>query len=253
MLRILSILFIMVAVVCAAKQDTLIVSFGDDWPPYYSRQIDGTYFGLDIDLIREIFREAHIPVKMIALPTARGHEYLKSGAVDFLTSASFTEKRNEYAAFSLAYRNETVGIMIRSTDKGRYPMKQLNDIGKFAGATIAYQRGGWYGPQFELVAGDLNLAHHLYETKGIESRLKMLANGRVTMVIDDYYALATTARALSLYKELTFHPLKASDEPIHLMFSRKSMNESTVKQINQAIVKLTKNGSLSRILKRWGR
>lgn len=237
----------------AQERSTLIVAFGNDWVPYYAREADGSWSGLEIDLVGAIFREAGISIKAIPLPTPRAQDYLKTGEIDFLTSASFTDGRNGYARFSEAYRDETVAIMIRAADGGRYPMARLRDIGNYPGTTLAFQRGAWYGPQFQEVLSDPALADRLVDTLGLDTRLKMLAAGRVTMVIGDYYALVAAAKAQGLSDRLAVHPLTVSEEPIHLMFSRESVSAKTVGKIDAAIGRLKKNGTLEAILNRWKR
>jgi len=231
----------------AKERDTLIISFGNDWPPYFSKSADGSFRGLEIDLLQAIFRDAEIPVKMISLPTPRGHEYLKNGEIDFLCAASFTDSRNEYARFSVPYRDESVALMVRKKDLSRYRFTKLADIRNYPGVTIAHERGGWYGKEFETISSNGLFTPFFVETWGVESRLKMLITGRVTMVIDDYYSLADAARVQGVSSQLAFHPFKPSIEPIHCMFSRVAVSETTVMKVNRSIKKLSNNGTLRKI------
>ncbi len=83
----------------------------EQWPPYLYRDAQGNYTGLDLELLRAIFKEARCTLLSVPeLPTARRQLLFQKGELDLLPAASDTSERHAYARFSVSYRDETVGI-----------------------------------------------------------------------------------------------------------------------------------------------
>ncbi|MGK5055044.1 substrate-binding periplasmic protein [Janthinobacterium sp. RB2P8] len=75
------------------------------------RDAQGKYTGLDLELLKAIFKEARCTlVTLPELPTARRQLLFQKGELDLLPAASDTSERHAYARFSMSYRDETVGI-----------------------------------------------------------------------------------------------------------------------------------------------
>ncbi len=94
-------------------QSTLKLGLGSIWPPYHFNQ-NGQPSGIDIEIVQHIFKQANICLLYSKMPSsARALVELKKGSIDFLHGASFSEKRKEYAIFTLPYPQETVRIFWR--------------------------------------------------------------------------------------------------------------------------------------------
>ena len=84
-------------------QSTLKLGLGSIWPPYHFNQ-NGQPSGIDIEIVQHIFKQANICLLYSKMPSsARALVELKKGSIDFLHGASFSEKRKEYAIFTLPY------------------------------------------------------------------------------------------------------------------------------------------------------
>lgn len=225
----------------------LVMSVGGKWPPYHYTTNTGVE-GLDITVTREILKTTGYELEVKLYPAPRGQAYLKTGEVDLLSGASYNQERNEYARFSIPYRDEALAILVRKGTAKNWPMTRLIDAKRYPKLRIAVARGGWYGPQYEEVLQDPAVASLLQPTPSIESRLQMLASGHADMVIDDGYAMAWTAKSLGLAGRFERHPLQIPSGPIHLMFSRISVDASIVDQINLAIKALKQSGRLEELL-----
>ncbi len=116
----------------------------EQWPPYLYRDAQGNYTGLDLELLRAIFKEARCTLLSVPeLPTARRQLLFQKGELDLLPAASDTSERHAYARFTVSYRDETVGIF----GKAGTPAAQRH-VGSFASWRAASQpcwRPRWAG------------------------------------------------------------------------------------------------------------
>lgn len=180
-------------------------------------------------------------------PNKRAMLNLKSGDVDLLCAASFTEERSEFAYYSISYRSEELGIMVRKGTAQQWSIDKLIDIGNYPDILLAAGRGGWYGSQYQEILDDPEVSRQLYFTDDIGSRLSMLSLSRVDMVIGDINALIWNASQLDLIDSFEIHPLVISSEPIHFIFSKNSVSAELVSSVNNAIELLTENGTIGRM------
>ncbi len=96
----------------------------EQWPPYLYRDAQGNYTGLDLELLRAIFKEARCTLLTAPeLPTARRQLLFQKGGLDLMLAASDTSERHAYARFSVSYRDETVGIFGKAGSAA--PCRQL--------------------------------------------------------------------------------------------------------------------------------
>ena len=83
----------------------------EQWPPYVYRDAQDRYTGLDLELLQAIFKEARCTLLTLPeLPTARRELLFQQGKLDLMLAASETSERLSYARFSVAYRDEAVGL-----------------------------------------------------------------------------------------------------------------------------------------------
>ena len=118
----------------------------EQWPPYVYRDAQGRYTGLDLELLKAIFKEAQCTlVTLPELPTARRQLLFQKGGLDLMLAASETPERQTYARFSISYRDEAVGVFSKSGAPGNH--RQIASFAQLARgkATLLAPKVGWYG------------------------------------------------------------------------------------------------------------
>lgn len=85
----------------------------------------------------------------------------------------------------------------------------------------------------------------------LEQRLQLLAGHRVDLVIEDEVAGASTARALGLADRLQVVGPPLNDQPVRLLFSRKSVRPALISAINDTIDRLRSSPAYAAILARY--
>ncbi|MCQ8878811.1 transporter substrate-binding domain-containing protein [Pseudoalteromonas shioyasakiensis] len=218
-----------------ACDKTLKVGIGQPWPPFV--MIHGNDFsGIDIEITRQVFTEAGFCAEFIALPSSiRGLAELEKGTVDVLPAASFSKQRAQYSHFSLAYRHERMRLFWHEDNE----LSELDLASLMANnKTFVINSGGYYGQEFEQLTRQPSYNNLIVKVKMIEQRIYMLQAKRVDFMIDDelsgLYVIAQ--------KQMTgikLHPYVVHDNPIHFMYSKKTVTTAQSQKIDDAIVKLS--------------
>lgn len=204
--------------------------------------------GMDAMLAKKILTQAGCQVRWHLAPMT-GERILRSlqeGKFDVMIRASKTVKRQEYAYFSVPYRDEVVGLFSR---------KQLELPPTFNIADALEQKlrligpvSGWYGEEFEKLRSKWK-QERLYTAYPDAKRATELlfiepSRGSLLLVDADIFYLHLGKER---YKQVTLVGNNLHISPASLMFSHKSIDKSDLIAINQAILQLQKSGELKAI------
>ena len=222
----------------------------EQWPPYIYRDAQGRNTGLDLELLRAIFKEARCTlVTLPELPTARRQLLFQQGGLDLMLAASTTPERLSYARFSIAYRDEAVGLFSKeSTIAGQ------RAIGSFAQlasgkSTLLAPKVGWYGAQYAAARPTLEKEGRLNAFGSFQQGVRMLAAGRADLLMGDVLAVRHEAHRQGV--ALATLPFLALRAPVHLMLNAHSTSTADLARLNTAITRLEQRGALAAIRARY--
>ena len=223
----------------------ITVSTGQ-WEPYAYFDAGGRFVGIDIDMTRAIFKEAGcVLVELPSRPTVRNLLLFESGEIDLMMGASLTPERQRFARFSVAYRDETVGLFSLAENAGRYRAMRSFDALLASPATLLAPKAGWYGAQYARHMQEMREAKRLSQFMDFAQGMRMLAAGRADFMMGDASAVENAAVHLGVrVQPLPFWVLQA---PVHLMFSRRTVTPADVARLDAAIGRLQKRGEFERI------
>lgn len=227
-------LLILFSALNVACDKTLKVGVGQPWPPFVVIN-NSNFSGIDIEITRKVLAEAGYCAEFIALPSSiRGLAELEKGTVDVLPAASFSKQRAQYSHFSLAYRKERMRLFwYEDSELAELDLASLMADKK----TFVINSGGFYGEEFEQLSNQPNLRDLIVPVKMINQRLYMLQAKRVDFMIDDELS-GLYMIAKEQIKGITLHPYVVHDNPIHFMYSNKTVSTEQSQKIDDAIVKL---------------
>jgi len=215
--------------------------------PYGYYDKNKRFVGLDAEMVRAIVKEAGCTlVAMPQMPASRNLLLFEKGKVDLLFGSSITPERMRIARFSVAYRDETVGLYALAARFAQYAgIASLSDLAASPVALLA-PRAGWYGPEFERQAPILKRAGHLSLYGDVDQGLRMLAAGRAQFMLAETGMIENAAARQGVQvRALPFWVVQA---PVHLMFSRATVSADDVRRIDAAIVRLQQRGTIGQIL-----
>ena len=221
------------------------------WEPYAYYDAGRNFTGIDADMVRAILKEAGCQlVELDSKPATRNLTLFEKGEIDLMTGASRTPERLKLAYFSLAYRDETVGMFALAEHADQF--RALHSFSDFIQGqlTLVAPRAGWYGLAYENQAAALQKSGRLSRFGDFSQGIRMLAAGRASFMLGDAAAVEhAAARQGVKVQPLPFWVVEA---PVHLMFSRATVREADVLRIDAAIARLRKRGVLEQIRRSYG-
>lgn len=223
----------------------------EQWPPYIYHDAQARPMGLDFELAKSILKEAGCALVVQGeLPAARRQILFQQGELDLMLAASETPERRRYARFSVAYRHEMVGLFTTRNKLARYRhLGSLAAIQKERVALLA-PRVGWYGDTYARALPALEKSGHFSTFGNFNQGIRMLDAERAELILGDSAALRYEARQQGV--AIAALPLVILRAPVHLMLNAASTSAAELEQINAAIARLEKNGTLAAIRARYG-
>lgn len=234
----------------AGCDKTLSIS-SSDYAPYIYKTKAGKWSGLDVELMQAIFKEAGCAYTFAPLVAPkRMVEMVSRGKTDVLLAASASDERRVANRFGRPYRNESVSLVGLA---GK--VDALRDIGNFRtlrdrGVRVLIPNAGWYGADYASALPALQEAGLAIEFTYFDQSIRMLAAGRAALVMSDTGALFDAARKEGVTIEAL--PFTVITAPVHMMFSKASVSEHDVRELDAATARLEKKGVLQAMRTAYG-
>ena len=228
-----------------ADEKCHVTALWDEWPPYQYADEAGEPTGFDIEITKAIFNNMSCDITFKQLPWARGILELKEGRIDIIMHADITMERRTWARFSDPYYTDTMAMFVRIGESAKYPFTSLEEI---AGTDfrIGIIRGVYYGDEFEALMKDPTFRKNVHYTlDSVNVRHKMLKLGRLDAI------LRNVSVSPNLDEGLEKHPLDIYSSDQHVMFSRKSTDETLVNKFNTSLQNIVRTGSYDNILNKY--
>ncbi|MBO9418308.1 amino acid ABC transporter substrate-binding protein [Labrenzia sp. R4_2] len=213
---------------------TFRVGASDDYEPFSYIGADGKLTGLDLLFVQEILAEAGCAPQFVDLPFPRAVVELAAGRIDMMMFASVTAERRNFALFSAPYRNETAGLIIRARDQDKYPINEVGDLLKL-NLLLAHDVGTYRGDLFETFMANPEVKKNIIQVSSSRQSLNMLVKGRINAIVEAPAAVFALAETLGVRDEIAEHPFLLWSEPVHFMFSRKTVSPEFVAQIDAVL------------------
>lgn len=221
------------------------------WEPYAYYDAQKRFTGIDADMVRAIFKEAGCAlVELDAMPPTRNMLLFNRGEIDMLTGASRTPERLKRARFSLAYRDETVGLFALADGAEKY--QAIHSFDEFLRSPLALlaPKVGYYGDAYEKSMASLRERKRLSQFVDFTQGIRMLAAGRAAFILGDAAGVEHAAARQGIKVQPL--PFWLVDAQVHLMFSRTTISEDDVRRIDAAIERLQRRGTFEQIRRSYG-
>jgi len=214
--------------------DTFRVGASDDYEPFSYIGADGKLTGLDLRFVEQILGEAGCDPQFLVMPFPRAVVELAAGRLDMMMFASVTAERQNFAHFSAPYRNETAGLIIRADDQGGYPITEIGDLLKL-NLLLAHDVGTYCGDAFEAFLNNPEAKKNTVQVSSSKQSLEMLLKGRINAIVEAPAAVFALAETLGVRDQIAEHPFLLWSEPVHFMFSRKTVSPELVAEIDAVL------------------
>jgi len=228
-----------------------------EWEPFVLGTSENPS-GLDMEILDSVinFIGCRYQNTKATIPWARAQEMLRHGKIDFLTSASKTKERSEYAHFIGPYRGEYVGIFVRKGESKKYHFSQPEDLLKnnfILGITIGYS----YGKRLDNIIK--KMGHRVEKTAEYEGN-PTLINQRKLMAghLDGYVGYPINEiisfKGTQFEDKFELHPMALVNTGfIYFMLSKKANSKEIAAKLQKSIENLKVNDTLKSILQKYSK
>jgi polar amino acid transport system substrate-binding protein len=225
---------------------TLSVGWGNS-PPYQFETPQGPA-GLDIELMTLWARAAGVKLKWVRATWARQLLEAQAGTLDLMLSATPSDERRVFADFTLAYRQEHLGL-VALAGRGL----EVSQLGELAGrpVKIGVMRGMALPPNLAQAMAQPGLQQALVPMRGDDLTLAALRAGRLTYILGDTVSL--NAHAARDPGEPVSVALAFQGEPVHVLVSRHAMGRvaGLLNRLNDALQRVRATPAWAQALARY--
>ncbi len=222
-----------------------------DYPPAYykttNKKVKGYLYEIAIEALE---KRLNIPVSITFFPWKRSQLMVKTGKYDMLFTIATTERLQ----YTVTHKKPAwVKKRIMYTYKGHprieeiHNLKGLESLKKTDFALLSYLGNGWMKAVFDKGAG-ISVD---YATK-IEFMYKMLAAKRGDIIIEQPSLAVPNIKRLKLTDKVVETRGIGMESDFHILIGKKSKYSYIIPKLNKVIEKMWRDGTISKILKKYG-
>lgn len=210
--------------------------------------------GLDVELLKAISEKAGYKVRFDEKQWKEQLDDIQAGQQDVATGATKTKARENFAYFSIPYRTETNVLYVPvgkaselNASDANTLLEQIKKNNFRLGVIDGYAYADDSINQF---IADAENAPMIYRSKNDGENFDKMLAGKIDGFLADRIVASTVAWRNKFQQKVEEHPVSVTQN-IHLMFSKASVSEQTVKAFNDAILSLRETGDINTINKRY--
>ena len=224
------------------KRGVLSTATEMQFPPFDISD-NGTYKGLDRDLIDAVGKEMGVKVSYLDLPWTSVLPGLDAKKFDLcIAPVTITRERMKRYAFTVPIANATAALMKRADDKS---IMKPEDI---AGKTVGGQKGTSQLAQLKAFAAKLPKPVEVKEYIDNNQSYADLAAGRIDASVNSLPNLAYVAQKRPDTFAVVAPPF---GEPTYFSWVGRLDDKTLIDAINAAILKVEASGEMAKIQKTW--
>ena len=221
----------------------------DEWCPYNCTPGD-EHEGFVLDIVRRIYGEAGYEVRYKSIPWTRALHEVRQGTYDAAIAATGNE------APGLVYPVEACG----ESDNAFYTRIgspwRWTGVQSLASMRTAFIRDYDYGDSFVQFLADNKdspMVTFSVEDDALARNLRILAHGRLDIVVADVNVGRYTIRAMGLDDVVEFNSQENIPEPVYVAFSPQRKDARRLAELyDEGMDRLRASGELAAILARYG-
>jgi polar amino acid transport system substrate-binding protein len=224
------------------KRGELVIATEMQFPPFDISD-NGTYKGVDRDLIDEVGKELGVKVKYLDLPWTSILPGLEAKKFDLcIAPVTITKERMQRYLFTVPIADATAALMKRANDSS---ISKPEDI---AGKTVGGQKGTSQLAQLKAFAAKLPKPVEIKEYVDNNQSYADLAAGRVDASVNSFPNLAYAASQRSDTFAMVTPPFGT---PTYFSWVGRLDDKGLIDAVNAAIVKTEGDGRMAAIQKTW--
>lgn len=200
------------------------------WAPMvpYQFELTGVYgdvklTGLDIEITKAAALRAGYRLVFRERSWDENLRAVQAGELDFGMAATPVESRKEWAWFSVPYRKEIIGLVVRSDGSGLgsldHPVQAVQEV-LVKGGRVGAIRGFYLGPEMTPLLAQPEVGEQVVLLDNDAALLDALVSKAVDVIVADRLAVVSTAWESDRLGEITFVGRPVFETPISLIFPK---------------------------------
>lgn len=220
-------------------------------PPYTMRDAAGRVTGLQVELIETALQRLGCRAVWVELPWARALMELQAGRLDVLPGALRLPEREAHAHWVPQPIVSSNRLYVRAGREGEFGAATRLQQAWRPGLKLGVQIGVVYGPDYAELLGDAAFRAALTQVPVRRSLWHMLDIGRVDGVIASETTARWELRELGLAGRIVATRVAVPHGPVHIMFSKRSVDAALVQRFREASAAMEKDGAQARVLRQY--
>ncbi|NVJ97252.1 MAG: transporter substrate-binding domain-containing protein [Alphaproteobacteria bacterium] len=203
-------------------------------PAFYGNELRQPV-GVDVEILDAVFERLGCRYEPRYMPFKRYIVSTEAGMVDLVLSASKNADRQSYAYFSVPYRRERMVAFAFSGNEELLKIRSLDDLAR-SSARVAAGIGMWLGAEFHArLESDPDFKSRVMLIEGYTTIVKALAANRVDVMVGDENGIHYLINKLGLQAKVVPLPVLIHENDVHFMFSKKTVPEEDVWQVDAVL------------------
>ncbi|MBN2879883.1 MAG: amino acid ABC transporter substrate-binding protein [Clostridia bacterium] len=238
MLAVLLLAFVFSTGACSSSSiDMLVVGVTDDYPPMGYRNTEGDLTGFEVDLAKAIASEMGVELEFVVLHREDMMSSLKNRSVDLLiSSVSMTKDKTGYLDFTDPYL-ENGHVILTKTDL----VDTITSVETLAGLTVGVESESTADALVTSQKGMQDFTLIRYETMSV--LIAALKAGQLDCILCD---MSVAIDIVDKYpKDFAVSSAHLTNEPLAIAMN--PGNDKLKKELNDALEKLSEDGTLSEL------
>ena len=208
-----------------------------------------SWHGLDVDFAHALLKEAGCDYRFINLPWGRAIKMLETGEVSMMLSMTPTEKRQQFAYFIGPQRLETIVLVTHKL--WPYKVNHHQEL-LLLPAPVAIHKDAFYGEEMaRMLSSTPDIENRFIVITDNKLRLSMLKHGRISGFLAEKYNMIYQSENNPDYMHIKVNPFIINQAPVYIALSKYSVSLKNKHRLEQALLRLEKNGTIRRILDKY--
>lgn len=225
------------------KNKLLVVS--SPYPPFVIQNSNPDYLGIDIDIIKEIYKTQNIEIEVKIVPWNIALDQIKRGTADLIPAISYTDERAVYIDFSEPYREQIKSILFAKSGSN-VEINSYEDLKKYKIGII-----GSYNYSSNFI-NDPEIQKDASSNESI--MFKKLLKGQIdALLINEYagYYYIKNNNLGNKVRKMNFTFTEELTTDTRMGFSKTNNLSNMVDIFNTGYKKLLKSGIINNIEKKY--
>lgn len=230
----------------SGKKKKLTIISSPNEPYYINNTKKKIVEGVDVDILREIYKDSDVELDFKVATWDTSLEMLKDGIADIIPNIAVTNDRKKFFEFSKCYRDRC-SYAFYTLGKNKFRINSFDDL---SGKKIGTMEGYEYYERF-----DKSLSFIREESINESILFKKLGKGQLDGIImdeniGDYYMKNVVDGRL--YKKESYVHIETDQEISNMGFSKKNDLSDYIDIFNSKVDELSRSGKMNGFLKKYG-